>query len=187
MSLANQKARSDTIRFALAMSKRPHFASGGVVGPLLGTDGGRTDTLPISVPAGAYVIPADVVSGVPGAEGNSLAGHNALTKLFASAPFSPDAAPFGVSLPKLARGNTLPHERHAEHALTRADGGAAGDHEGTVDIMAAGGEFVVPPAVVRAIGKGNLKHGHEILDAFVKEVRSKNIKTLRKLPGPVKK
>lgn len=191
MSMAAEKAKNATIHFAMSLGKRPHFASGGVVGPLHGVDGGRTDTIPASVPAGSFVVPADVVSGLPGAEGNSLAGHNALNKLFSSGPFMPDAAPYGASTPKLPRGNTIPHQIHAEHALTRAKGGKVEDDEplpeGNIDIMAAGGEFVVPPEVVKQIGVGKLTRGHDILDKFVLECRKKNIADLRKLPPPVKK
>lgn len=62
-----------------------------------------------------------------------------------------------------------------------ADGGAAGD---AVDIVAAGGEYVVPPEVVAQIGQGDLEHGHNILDGMVKHIRKKTIKTLKKLPKP---
>lgn len=51
-------------------------------GPLRATRpaGGRTDTLPIDVPEGAYVIPADIVSSL--GEGDTEAGYAALDKLF---------------------------------------------------------------------------------------------------------
>lgn len=191
------RAKNSAIRFALSMSKRPRFSEGGspgqlqgvhsapVTGPLIGTDGGRTDTLPISVPAGSYVIPADVVSGIPGAEGNSLAGHAALTKMFASQPFMPDKAPYGAPAANLPTGRTIPGIRREEHSLTRAEGGKVQSHA-PIPILAAGGEFVVHPDVVRKLGHGSLKLGHEVLDAFVKHTRKNNIKTLRKLPGPVR-
>lgn len=63
-----------------------------------------------------------------------------------------------------------------------ADGGAA---EG-VPIVAAGGEYVIPPEDVVHIGGGDLDHGHKILDSFVKKMRQKTIKTLQGLPGPKK-
>ena len=63
-----------------------------------------------------------------------------------------------------------------------ADGGAAPG----VPIVAAGGEYVIPPEDVVRIGGGNLDHGHKILDAFVKKMRQKTIKTLQGLPGPKK-
>jgi len=55
---------------------------------------------------------------------------------------------------------------------------------GSVPIMAAGGEFVVPPEVVERIGSGDLKRGHQVLRHFVHAVRKDAIKTLKGLPGP---
>ena len=175
-----ERAKNSAIRFALQMGKRPRFAGGGVVGPLSGLSGGRTDTLPISVPEGSYVIPADIVSGLPGAEGNSIAGHNALAKLFSAMPYVPDRAPYGVSSPKIAA-----HKPN----FGKAKGGRShsrGRGDGKVDIMAAPGEYVVDPETVKRIGKGDTDLGHEILDEFVKEVRKRNIRDLKKLPPPVK-
>jgi hypothetical protein len=63
-----------------------------------------------------------------------------------------------------------------------ADGGATDG----VPIVAAGGEYVIPPEDVVEIGKGDMDHGHKILDAFVKKMRQKTIKTLQNLPGPKK-
>jgi hypothetical protein len=61
-----------------------------------------------------------------------------------------------------------------------ADGGATDG----VPIVAAGGEYVIPPEDVVHIGGGDLDHGHKILDSFVKKMRQKTIKTLQGLPGP---
>jgi hypothetical protein len=61
-----------------------------------------------------------------------------------------------------------------------ADGGATDG----VPIVAAGGEYVIPPEDVVHIGGGDLDHGHKVLDAFVKKMRQKTIKTLQSLPGP---
>lgn len=63
-----------------------------------------------------------------------------------------------------------------------ADGGATDG----VPIVAAGGEYVIPPEDVVHIGGGDLDHGHKVLDAFVKKMRQKTIKTLQGLPGPKK-
>lgn len=192
--MSTDAARAAAIKYALDMGKvRKHYASGGVVGPLHGTEGGRTDTLPISVPSGSYVLPADVVSGIPGAEGNTLAGHNLLGKLFTQTPFAPDKAPYGAAPAGLKPGRgTIPGQTHAEHELLQTPRAAAGgemgaDGEPPVDIMAAGGEFVVPPEVVKHLGGGDMKKGHELLDDFVLHIRKENIKTLKKLPGPAKK
>lgn len=45
------------------------------VGPIPSNVCGRTDHLPVNVPAGAYVFPADIVSGL--GEGNTIAGFQA--------------------------------------------------------------------------------------------------------------
>ena len=63
---------------------------------------------------------------------------------------------------------------------------AAGGKADGVPIVAAGGEYVIPPEDVVHIGGGDLDHGHKILDAFVKKMRQKTIKTLQGLPGPKK-
>lgn len=191
MPNASERTKNLAANFALSFGKRKHFASGGVVGPLIDTGPGRTDTLPISVPPGSYVVPADVVSGLPGAQGNSLAGHVALNKLLNAMPRSPDEAPYGADSPKLARGRTIPGLASQHHMmageLDKAKGGKVpNDHGPAIDIMAAGGEHVIPPEMVKRIGLGNLKRGHNILDEFVKEVRKRNIKELKKLPGPVR-
>jgi hypothetical protein len=46
------------------------------VGPIPSDVCGRTDHLPINVPAGCYVFPADIVSGF--GEGNTIAGFKAI-------------------------------------------------------------------------------------------------------------
>lgn len=50
------------------------------VGPIHSAVAGRTDHLPINVPSGAYVIPADIVSAI--GEGNSMAGFKILNRVF---------------------------------------------------------------------------------------------------------
>jgi hypothetical protein len=55
-----------------------------------------------------------------------------------------------------------------------------------VPIYAAGGEFVVDPADIADLGGGDHKHGHAVMDAWVKAERAKLIKTLKNLPGPAK-
>jgi hypothetical protein len=63
---------------------------------------------------------------------------------------------------------------------------ASGGATDGVPIVAAGGEYVIPPEDVVHIGGGDLDHGHKVLDAFVKKMRQKTIKTLQGLPGPKK-
>lgn len=50
------------------------------VGPIHSSVAGRTDHLPINVPSGAYVIPADIVSSM--GEGNTMAGFQILNDMF---------------------------------------------------------------------------------------------------------
>jgi hypothetical protein len=128
---------------------------------------GRTDRINASVPAGSYVIPADVVSGL--GEGNTLAGANVLHRMMATGPY-------GTPLSR-GRGRNLPAPRMRPPRFERG---------GRVPIVAAGGEFLVHPDVVKRIGKGDLTRGHEALDAFVKRIRARTASTLRKLPGPKK-
>lgn len=113
--------------------------------------GGRTDTLPVDVPAGCYVIPADIVSSM--GEGDTEAGRAALDQMFSGS----------------AR-------------AARATGGDVGQR---VPIIAAGGEYIVHPEDVAAMGGGDMKRGHNALDSFVRRQRAKTVRTLTKLPGPV--
>ena len=61
---------------------KPSRASGGHVGALKGATGGRADVLPVDVPDGAYVIPADVVSAL--GDGNTAAGFEHMKRMFPS-------------------------------------------------------------------------------------------------------
>lgn len=131
--------------------KRTYATGGVVVGPIVGTTGGRTDAKPVSVPANAYVIPADIVSAIPGAEGNTLAGMRKLDQIFA--------------------------HRKSGYA-------AGGASHKPVPILISDGEYVVPPDIVAMQGGGDVRQGHRILDAFVKKLRSLNIKKLKSLPAP---
>lgn len=67
--------------FSHAMSLARKYAKGGaVVGSIVGNTGGRTDALPVNVPAGSFVVPADCVSAL--GEGNSLSGQKNLERMF---------------------------------------------------------------------------------------------------------
>lgn len=123
------------------------------VGPIHSPVAGRTDHLPMTVPSGAYVIPADIVSAL--GEGNTMAGFKIIRQMFKGMP--------------------------GEQAF--ASGGAT---SAPVEIVAAGGEYVIDPMTVHHIGGGNLETGHHELDKFVKAMRAKTISTLKKLPGPRK-
>lgn len=68
-----------------------------VVGPVEGRTGGRADKIPVSVPSGAYVLPADFVSGLPNAGGNTAAGMAMLEKTFGKS--NPHAMASGGAVP----------------------------------------------------------------------------------------
>lgn len=145
-------------------------------GPIHSPVAGRTDHIPLSVPNGSYVLPASHVSHI--GQNNTAAGFARLNHMFTSGPF-------GVALPHMGRSH-LPSAPRAPSPKLAAGGVSDGrDHDG-VDIMAAGGEYVIPPEIVRAIGDGNIDHGHAYLDAWVKHVQEKHAKTIKNLPGPAK-
>ena len=94
------------------------------------------------------------------------------------------AGPFGMMLGKGFRKDNSGQTGFSKFGdkLGFAEGGATDG----VPIVAAGGEYVIPPEDVVHIGGGDLDHGHKVLDAFVKKMRQKTIKTLQSLPGPKK-
>lgn len=157
-------------RLAIPATERPNRARGGKVhaGPIHSSVAGRTDHLPMHVPSGAYVIPADIISAM--GEGNTMAGFKVAKSIFSAPFYGAGDQPYTDS--------ELPYDMDAPR---KAAGG-----EATVPIVAAGGEFVIHPRDVRWIGKGSLDDGHKILDHFVKMFRAKTIKTLESLPGPKK-
>lgn len=152
------------------------------VGPIHSSVAGRTDHLPMHVPSGSYVIPADIISAM--GEGNTMAGFKKAKIVFGGTPYSGGSEPYGGA-------------KGAPYGVTGGPYGAMGGpysppklSEGgdvpPVPIIAAGGEYVLSPAQVRAIGDGDMDLGHKVLDQFVKQMRSETIKTLQKLPGPKK-
>lgn len=129
---------------------------------------GRTDKIPMSVPPGSYILPADVPSAL--GEGNTMAGEKILGAMFKSGPYSQGARSFiGKKAGRFADGGT-PEQTENED----------------IPIIAAGGEYVIHPEQVAAIGNGDMKAGHKVLDKFVLSVRKKNIDTLKKLKPPKK-
>jgi hypothetical protein len=145
-------------------------------GPIHSVVAGRTDHLPMHVPTGAYVLPADIVSSH--GEGNTINGFKNLESVFGfmgGSPYHQGATPFG-------QGSGVYGGAGAYH---KAGGGEAHEHDKLpVPIVAAGGEYVIHPHSVRRIGGGDLDHGHKVLDEFVLKSRKNTVKTLKKLPGP---
>lgn len=137
----------------------PKFHVGGEVHPggLVAAAGpGRTDLYDINVRPGSYVLPADTVSGL-------VLGRNK------------------------AESNTIAGAHLLNGVLANGDGHRYRGHFGLgepIGIQVAGGEYIITPEHVAAIGKGDLDRGHKILDRLVLAVRRKNIATLQKLPVP---
>jgi hypothetical protein len=142
-------------------------ASGGLINSAVP---GRSDQIPMSPKGRSYVIPADVVSSL--GQGNTSAGAKGLSKFLGMGPYGMPAGK-----PPAMPQTPMPGKGFAE----------GGGTEGNVDIMAAGGEFVVPPEKVAEVGGGDIDRGEKILDTMVQKQRKKTIKTLRKLPGPRKR
>lgn len=220
----------DDISRALHIAEKPmHRAEGGSVDTMEGFDfahgllasagHGRTDTLPVNVPSGAYVLPADVVSGL--GQGNTIAGAKVLDRVFEGMPYYMHGGAYGSPMPEGKRGSGppgAPAPRQGWGPPTAGSpppspgpGAPAGSPPGgynlsaplpqlsvpqrkkggpvpykKVAIIAAGGEYIIHPDIVRYIGGGDMSKGHTFLDSFVKDVRERTRKTLGKLPGPAK-
>lgn len=154
-------------------------------GMILGGAGGRTDVHNINVPSGAYVIPADVVSGL--GEGSTMAGSGVIDRMMHSAPgginMSGGRHGSGVGIPRAP----APF-RDSSQALPsmQARGGSAKKKEPSgqpVPIIVAGGEHILwPQTLIKKFG--SLDRGHRILDKFVLTARKKTIDDMRKLKGP---
>ena len=114
---------------------------------------GRTDHLPMHVPSGSYVIPADIISAI--GEGNTAHGFDIIDYMVKQ---------------RMASGGHVDANQTAE----------------PVAIVAAGGEYVIPPDAVKGFGNGDMDAGHKALDEWVKAERANTIKTLKSLPGPKK-
>ena len=88
----------------------------------------------------------------------------------------------GNQRPQAQAPKTELNDMYTPYSRSYAEGGATD----AVPIVAAGGEYVIPPEDVMHLGGGDIDHGHKILDVFVKKMREKTIKTLQGLPGPKK-
>lgn len=140
-------------------NSKPHRARGGKVhvGPIRAPHPGRTDTQEMKVPDGAYVLPSETISHL--GQNNSEAGLRVAEHLFG------------------------PNGTLAEHKSAGGKTSAAGK---PVDCVTAGGEYVIGPDVVRAIGGGDIDRGHKILDHFVMGQRKAHIRALASLAPPAK-
>ena len=139
---------------------------------------GRTDRIPLSVAAGSYIIPADVVSGL--GEGNTLAGAKVLDLMLHTGPFGTKNLP-------MRGGRGLPAPPPRASVMGTQNFARGGRDKEVAKIIAAGGEYVVHPRdVAKWSRKGDLKEGHDALDRFVKSAREHVVKKTKALPGPKK-
>lgn len=145
----------------------------GATGYLHGSTSGRADHILTTAPAGSYVVPADVISGL--GEGNSLAGAAVMQRILATGPG-------GTPLPHAGARSTMPRPPAAPQV---AKGGTVPGGDKPTPVALSHGEFVISPEHVAHWGEGDLSRGHRIFDTFVLEMRKQLIKTLQKLPGPV--
>jgi hypothetical protein len=152
-------------------------------GPIHSPVAGRTDHLPMHVPSGSYVVPADIVSAM--GEGNTVAGFKHFKRMFAGVPYSGASGPYSQSGGPYGSGKE-PYGQKGGPYGAEMPGKAHGGATASVPIVAAGGEYVLSPAEVRDCGGGDLEMGHKVLDEFIKRMRAKTVKTLKSLPGPKK-
>jgi hypothetical protein len=128
--LASGHSRDQAIAAALNTARKSRAAGGhvgaldGHVGALDGHTPGRADKLPIDVPNGSYVIPADVVAAL--GDGNSRAGFAVLNRLFSQGHGR-------VSSTRRARGGVVPiaasdGEFVVSPEAVIAKGGGDGEH-----------------------------------------------------------
>lgn len=157
---------------ALAAPPTPWFARNEAkgmthAGPIMSVIPGRTDRHDMNVASGSYVVPAHAVSHL--GQSNTMAGMAILNKMF-------NMGPYGSAPGKVSMGRGAPR--------ARAKGGGVGE---PTPVVVAGGEFVIPPEKVAELGGGDIKHGHKILDAWMRRIQREHAKTIRKLPAPAKR
>jgi hypothetical protein len=158
-------------------------------GPIMSAVPGRTDRHNMNLASGSYVVPAQAVSHL--GENNTMAGFNVLHSMFGTGgTYNP--------APAIARGQgapSAPRPPKIAHGGALDNGGARGDDTGKpVPVVTAGGEYVIDPHVVHAIGApiaakmggDPVTRGHEALDQWINKIKQDHIKTLKKLPGPAK-
>lgn len=147
--------------------------------------GGRTDIHPIDVPAGSYVVPADVTSGL--AEGNTLAGSGVIDMMMHSNPYGIEGGKGrgggDVGGPPKAHQGPLTVE--APPPASRGGSPKSQDGQNRVPIIVAGGEHIIYPQTIMK-KFGNLKTGHAILDKWVVNTRQQIVKDMKGLKGPKK-
>jgi hypothetical protein len=146
---------------------------------------GRTDRIPQRARTGSYVLPADVVSGL--GQGNTKAGAKLWGETIAGA-----IGPAGIKTAIKTRAMKAPSLRMPSPRVSSSrstglklqEGGEVEDE--FTPIITAGGELIIDPEIVEALGGGDADAGKRMLADSVKKVRRQTITHLQSLPGPVK-
>ena len=133
-------------------------------GPIHSTVAGRTDHLPVHVPSGSYVIPADVISGM--GEGNTNAGFKIMRRVFGGLPYgNKSAQPYGHKGGPYGAGSAPYNPPAGLYGSDVGAGHAAGGKTGNdVKVVVAGGEYTLTPEEVLKAGDGDMDRGHRVLD-----------------------
>jgi hypothetical protein len=148
---------------------------------------GRTDRIPMRARTGSFVLPADVVSGM--GQGNTNAGAKMWGQMI-----SHSIGPVGIENAIRQRTLQAPALRgfNTRSSGTKgfADGGMGHNMGPPMDddltpIVTAGGEALVDPEIVCALGGGDPGRGKKVLINSVMTVRGHVIEHLKKLPRPV--
>ena len=154
---------------------------------------GRVDRIPMRARTGSYVMPADVVSGL--GQGNTHAG----ARMWGQA-ISHSIGPMGIQNAIKARTMKTPSLRMPSPGLNPKTGIGRGAFVGFADggettysdkgdytpIITAGGELIIDPEIVEALGQGDAEAGKNMLAESVNRVRKQTVQHLKELPGPVK-
>ena len=154
---------------------RAEVGGAGATGYLHGPTPGRADAILTTAPAGSYVIPADVVSGL--GEGNGLAGANVMDRIIRTGPNGIKAMPSARVSHGPPRAPAVYHQ---------AKGGSMGTPYARQEPVALShGEYVVQPDFVAQWGRGDHGAGVQAFDRWVVKKRRQIIAEMKKLPGPV--
>jgi hypothetical protein len=155
---------------------------------------GRVDRIPMRARTGSFVLPADVVSGL--GQGNTMAGAKMWGDVFTHAVgggggIKRAGAPQGRINPMgKARSiaGPIPRPPPAPKPMkTFAEGGEIDTGEvddGTTPIITAGGEMLIDPEIVTALGGGDPEEGVRILHDSIAAVRKQVQAYQRNLPTP---
>lgn len=150
---------------------------------------GRTDQIPRQSRPGAYILPADVVSGA--GQGNTMAGAKMWMNMIHTSAYGAGPPPKmrgGLPRPSMPRPPRPAPMMHMAplRKIGAADGGEMGASADEQPILLAGGELEVAPELVEAIGGWDMDVGRRALDKAVVSIRKQTIADMLKLPGPKK-